>query len=110
MFRIVTEIAKCKNSILLIDEIDTGIYYKKFKEYWKAILKIAKENNVQLFVTTHSKECLDYLVEAMEELGGDYQKELRYINMYRNKENRVMSSTYNYEEFKSDINIGNEVR
>ena len=62
------EITVCKDKRLMVDEIDTGIHYSKMKEFWKIILLASKENNVQLFATTHSKECLQDYVEALKEL------------------------------------------
>lgn len=108
--RILLELFMSKDKFLCIDEIDTGIYYRRFKEYWKTVLMAAKENNVQLFATTHSKECLQYLVEAAEELGEEYQNEIRHVSMYRTKEGNIESSTYNYATMKDDLALGNEIR
>ena len=32
---------------LMIDEIDAGIHYSRFKIFWKTIIKAAKANNVK---------------------------------------------------------------
>lgn len=52
------------DSVMLIDEIENGLYYKRYKNYWRIICGIAEKNNIQLFVTTHSKEFLEAIVGA----------------------------------------------
>jgi AAA15 family ATPase/GTPase len=47
-----------KSSIILIDEIDNGIYYEKFSLLWKLLHDLSIENNNQIFLSTHSREFL----------------------------------------------------
>ncbi len=47
-----------RNGVILIDEIENGIYYKMFSALWEAIYQFAVDNNTQIFVSTHSLECL----------------------------------------------------
>ncbi len=66
--RMLLEITVCKDRRLMVDEIDTGIHYTRLKDFWKIILSASIENNVQLFATTHSQECLVYFTQALQEL------------------------------------------
>jgi predicted ATPase len=52
------------DSVLLIDEIENGFYYERFPSMWDTIHRLAKDNNVQIFASTHSWECLDGLKTA----------------------------------------------
>jgi predicted ATPase len=52
--------------VLLIDEVENGLYYKTLPSLWKYMLKFAQESDTQIFVTTHSLECVRALVPAME--------------------------------------------
>ena len=54
---------------IYIDEIDTGIHFSKMKDFWRKILNLCKDLNVQLFATTHSQECIEAYAQALEELG-----------------------------------------
>ncbi|MFN9500590.1 MAG: AAA family ATPase, partial [Chryseotalea sp.] len=65
---ILAEITLQSGKRLMIDEIDAGIHYTRYKTFWKVILQAAKENQVQLFMTTHNEECIKYYREAIEEL------------------------------------------
>jgi AAA15 family ATPase/GTPase len=57
-------IVQCRNGILLIDEIENGLHYSVLLDVWKLIFKTAKELNVQVFATTHSKDCIEAFTEA----------------------------------------------
>jgi AAA15 family ATPase/GTPase len=47
-----------RDGIVLIDEIEDGLYYTAQQTIWKAILKWAQDLNVQVFAATHSNECI----------------------------------------------------
>lgn len=61
-------VANPDNEVVLIDEVDNGIHHSSYRLLWEMILRTAKENNVQLFITTHSDESLLGLAEANESL------------------------------------------
>lgn len=90
--RYLLEILKCKSKRIMIDEIDTGIHHSKLKGFWVNILTICKDLDVQLFATTHSKECSEAFVEAAKSLDSNIQSEIRLIELYESKGN-VYSTT-----------------
>lgn len=47
-----------RGGVVLIDEIENGIYYKMFPALWEALHKFAIANKTQLFLSSHSWECL----------------------------------------------------
>jgi predicted ATPase len=51
-------ISSVKDSLLFIDEIDTGLHYTVLEKMWTFIADAAKEFNVQVFATTHSLDCV----------------------------------------------------
>jgi energy-coupling factor transporter ATP-binding protein EcfA2 len=52
--------------VLLIDEVENGLFYKTLPSLWKYLLKFAVENDTQLFVSTHSLECVRAMIPAMQ--------------------------------------------
>jgi len=44
--------------------IENGLHYTALMPLWKAIFEMVRENNVQLFIATHSDECIDSMVRA----------------------------------------------
>ena len=55
-----------KGGILLVDEIDTGLHFTAMLSMWKMIWRTAKDLNVQVFATTHSRDCWESLAEIAE--------------------------------------------
>ncbi len=56
---IVTSLYAAENGYLFIDEMDNGIHYSVLDELWHTIFELSKQLNVQVFATTHSKECIE---------------------------------------------------
>jgi AAA15 family ATPase/GTPase len=111
LFRFLLEILVNKGKRLMIDEVDAGIHYSRFKEFWKVILTAAKENDVQLFMTTHSKECMQYFVEALSEPGmADMQRDARSIALVELPDKSIKSYSYPFEHLEANLALGSEVR
>ncbi len=51
-------------NILLIDEIENGIHYSVLPQLWRFVFQSAKRNNIQVFATTHSWNCIEGFQEA----------------------------------------------
>ncbi len=56
-----------EHGLLLIDEIENGIHYTVLPRLWNFVFQAAKRNNVQVFATSHSWDC----VEAFQRAGAD---------------------------------------
>jgi predicted ATPase len=63
---ILLAIAANPHGVVLIDEIENGLYYRRFQEMWLGISELARRNHCQLFVTTHSKEFIDALLPTIK--------------------------------------------
>ena len=109
--KLVMELVVQSGKRLMIDEVDAGIHYSRFKEFWKVILKAAQENDVQLFMTTHSKECMQYFVEALSEPDmKDLQRDARSISLVELPDKSVKAYTYFFEHLEANLALGSEVR
>ena len=60
-------LANSGNGFLLIDEVENGIHHSLQKAFWRMVLKTAHTNNVQVFATTHSFDCVKGFAEASGE-------------------------------------------
>ena len=65
---IVAHVIDPLTDIVLIDEIENGLHYSAYSKLWESLILAALSNNVQLFVTTHSKETLWCLAEVYSKL------------------------------------------
>lgn len=52
-----------QGGILLIDEIETSLHFSALESVYTWLVKVCKERDIQLFVTTHSREALSVLTE-----------------------------------------------
>ncbi|OFY97361.1 MAG: hypothetical protein A3K10_03235 [Bacteroidetes bacterium RIFCSPLOWO2_12_FULL_31_6] len=55
---IILALVNSNNGILLIDEFENGLHYTVQERLWSMIFNLAKKLNVQVFVTTHSEDCI----------------------------------------------------
>jgi AAA15 family ATPase/GTPase len=63
MFHIGLLFAGAKNGIVLIDELENAIHASLLQPFARFIADLARELNVQVFLTTHSRECIQAFVE-----------------------------------------------
>jgi predicted ATPase len=52
--------------VILIDEVENGLYYQTMPDAWRILMDFCTEYETQLFVSTHSKECLDAWAQVAE--------------------------------------------
>ena len=71
ILHIYAEILASKINVLLIDEIENGIFSESLPLIWKGLLAVCEQQNVQIFATTHSRECVMAAHAAAEERGKD---------------------------------------
>ena len=63
VFEIALLMVYSRNGIICIDELDSALHKSLLISFTEFIQAFAKEFNVQVFLTTHSKECIDAFVE-----------------------------------------------
>jgi AAA15 family ATPase/GTPase len=104
---IIGSILLLKDNVLFIDEIENGIHYSHFNRLWGIILTLSKQQNVQVFATTHSKECIDAYARVSKRLE---DKETTYIKMTQLKSGELMAGMSDYDMLQYMIDDGHEVR
>jgi AAA15 family ATPase/GTPase len=92
---------------LMIDELDAGIHHSHLQDFTKSLLQVAKAEQKQIFATTHSKECIESFIKALEETG--MQSEGRIIHLADTK-NGIKAYTMKFEEFENSILAESEIR
>lgn len=105
-FFIATSALLAKNGILLVDEIEAGIHSKALKNFIGKLINVCTSNNVQIFLTTHSLETIDIILD-------DCPDRLNDISIYhiRNQGNQTLTKNYNGEKLLTLRNeIGFDVR
>ena len=67
LFGVALALANSRDGFLLIDEAENGIHYSVQRDYWRMVLQAARKNNVQVFATTHSWDCIAAFARAASE-------------------------------------------
>lgn len=110
LFTIITAMYKAKDGIILIDEIDNGLYYKSMKSLWKAVLFMSNKFNIQVFVSTHSIDSLNALNSLLEEEGKPVQNEVCILTLRKYDGDEITAYRYGYDDFNYLLNREEEIR
>jgi AAA15 family ATPase/GTPase len=62
VFEIALFFAYARNGVLLIDEFETAIHKSLLVNFTRFVQELAERFNVQVFLTSHSKECIDSFI------------------------------------------------
>lgn len=104
---IICSLYACENGYLFIDEIDNGIHYTQLDKLWEIILTISKEQNVQVFATTHSKECIESYARVSKKLEDE---DISFIKMSKLEDGSLYAGVRDYEMLQYTMEDGHEVR
>ena len=85
-------IVKTKHGIILIDEFETGIHQRALVQVADWIASAAEERDIQIFLTTHSSEAVNALVQAQKK---------QQIDMSAYRLELYMGDTF-VKQFRSD--------
>lgn len=83
---LISAVVKAKNGVLLLDEFETAIHTTAMKEVFSWILRSCIKLNVQLFLTSHSKEAIEKVLNCCPEL----QEKINLYTLYK-KENQTVA-------------------
>jgi hypothetical protein len=106
MLGLALALVRAGDGILLVDEIDTGLHFTVMANLWRLIYKTAKRLNVQVFATTHSRDCYESLAVICREQvakGSD-------ITIQRIEKERKVAVGYTEQEIIAAADRGMEVR
>ncbi len=96
-----------RGGILLVDELENGLHHSILPQLWKQLRTLSEEWSVQLFVTTHSGECLDAVMETFE----DAPEALAIHNLYRRQGRPpIGAATFSGETLEGAVSLNLELR
>lgn len=95
-----------KNTTIYLDEIENGIHFENLDKLWEIIFKVSKEQNIQVFATTHSKDCINSYSKISKKMDND----ISFINLSKNKKDEIVAIVLDSDMFHSEIEQNHEVR
>ncbi|MGH9849371.1 MAG: AAA family ATPase [Blastocatellia bacterium] len=106
LFRFFSEMLVEEAKIILIDEIENGVHHSALTDVWKGIAAIAATENLQVFATTHSWECIQAAHTAFDSSNPD---EFRLHRLEQIK-GEIKTVTYDEESIDAALRFEMEVR
>jgi predicted ATPase len=103
MLGIVLSLVRARGGVLLVDEIDTGLHYSVLVDVWRLVFETARSLDVQVFATTHSRDCYEALA-AVTEPGRTE------ISLQRIERGKVDAVAFTEREIQQAAERGLEVR
>lgn len=107
LISVIIALFQTENGYLFIDEIENGIHYTHLDQLWELILTISKQQNCQVFATTHSKECIESYARIAKKLE---DKEITYTILSRLKNGQIHAGVRNFELLENSISQEHEIR
>ena len=90
----------------MLDEAENGIHYSIQRDFWRMILQIAHEGNVQVVATTHSWDCVKGFAQAAVE----FEDAEGVLVRLERDDDEMRAIEYSEEELKIAAEQGIEVR
>jgi predicted ATPase len=103
---IVLAMMEDRGRVVLIDEVENGVYYGVLPDMWRVIGRAARETDCQVFATTHSRECVAAAHQVFSE-SLDYDLS---VHRLESSNGRVEAISYDKETLEASIEAGFEVR
>jgi AAA15 family ATPase/GTPase len=98
LFHIMVALIDAQNGILLVDEFENGLYWKVQPKVWDVVFQLADRLNVQVFATTHSRDC----IRAFDEVWNKYPQSGAFFRLDARLEG-VKITEYNAETLTDAI-------
>lgn len=93
--------------ILLIKNIEMGLHYTEFSSLWIKLIDFAILHSIQLFITTHSYECIESLINVCKHR---YPNE-DLVRLFRiEKKERYKAYAFTQEQLAAAIESSLEIR
>lgn len=105
---LVSAVVASKNGVLLIDEFETAIHTSAMDKIFSWILKTCKKLNVQVFLTTHSKEALQKVLALNSE--PELKSDITLFTLYRKDEKNIARKLSAERAIEADENFNQELR
>lgn len=106
MMTFLLAMASRKKSVVLIDEGEVGLFHTHLRCFWKSMLTFAKQDNSQLFITTHSEEWLETLADVADPEKDD----IALWRTERSDSGSIALKQFSGKTFIAGLQTGGEVR
>jgi hypothetical protein len=97
-------LAYYEGGTVLIDQFEDGFHYSLLPSIWKSVYMLAKKFRVQLFISTHSRECIEAIRPTIEGNEEDFCL-LRTLRNEKSCEIKSFSGSYLETALEQDFEV-----
>lgn len=90
---------------MLVDEFENGLHWAVQPRVWKIIFRLAKDLNVQVFASTHSKDCVKSFGEIWKQ-----QEDAGSLHRLNIVDDGVTVTPYTCETLMDSLDTDVEIR
>lgn len=105
VLQIILSLVNAKNSVLLVDEFENGLHWGIQEAVWELVFKLSQRLNVQVFATTHSRDC----IQGFESAWAEHKNMGSFARISKTPEG-VAFKEYSFDLLKDSIETDVEVR
>jgi ABC-type multidrug transport system ATPase subunit len=105
LFHVIVALVNAQNGLLLIDEFENGLHWSVQPRVWDIVFQLAEKLNVQVFATTHSRDC----VQGFDSAWNRYPTLGAFFRLDA-KDGSIRSTEYTAETLTDAIDMDVEVR
>jgi len=95
-----------KNGILMIDEVENGLHVSSIEYMWEMVLESSKQNNTQIFMTTHSSDVIKGLSLALK----DKSDSVAGFWLSKFDDDRTKAYRYSPDRLEKALDAGIDIR
>jgi energy-coupling factor transporter ATP-binding protein EcfA2 len=99
-------LAVTQGGFLFLDEIENGLHWSVMPKLWRFLVETARALDVQVFATTHSKDCL----EGLADLYGAHPELAEHVSIHRLEAGRDTSVRFDAGRIAEYIQMELEAR
>jgi AAA domain, putative AbiEii toxin, Type IV TA system/AAA domain len=105
LFTLMLAILTFEKGVVLVDEIENGMFHAQYSSVWKTLAELARHHDTQLFISTHSKECLKAALPTIAE----YQEDFTLLRTHK-KESESEIEVFGGTQLEAALEKNGEVR
>lgn len=104
---IILALVNADNGYLLIDEFENGLHYSVQEKLWEIVFSLSQKLNIQVFVTTHSEDCITGFENVLNNIENSLEGKLIRLD---NDNGVIKQVEFNAKELKIATDNDIEIR
>jgi AAA15 family ATPase/GTPase len=105
LFHIIVALVNARNGLLLIDEFENGLHWSVQPKVWDIVFQLSDRLNVQVFATTHSRDC----IKGFDQAWNNYPTLGAFFRLDE-KNGLIKATEYTSETLTDSMDMDVEVR